>query len=1489
MRWYLETTDGEKRFWDARFDDATVTVTTGFIDGETEVETFEFDDFDAAIAGIREQVGPLFAEGFDQRVPPEERYAPHPRIARFWSEELLEEWKAMGVTEGEPTNYRDLVAEYLATELPPELDQFLQWRSTHNFGYCNYGEWRIWDVDRWAPTPENGNLFEQLVLMDQENYLGTAMMEHLAGWVFLGTAGNGDSYFAHPNHADPNQAEVIFFNHETASPDFTLSDSIASLAWANHCYEQLESEDFDHDQFIEDFELLENRVTLPWHYGSLEEEAELEPEYEAKSRGVFYFYRATWIDYLLKQNGVVEVEDIGDLFYTDIHAGLKFEDALGSHYLTSTPLTALYWLWRLFWFDKPELNTCLDTVAEHPSPIVRDCVALIREFQDGRKSLGKIEDIFALRQRFLDLDIDPDRAEARAQEEAEAERQAELELAANLEQAHSLIANSDLDEIKEALWDFEHPDVLDVLYEHIAHTSPDDAIWVQRWNFLANQGSSRDGRSYSFENDEVHEVIAHSGALLAPRLGRAGNWRGLPLAASTAGERVLPQLLEALQTQDKYGWGIRAGANGLRALGAAEHAPLLAELAGSLVWEDGDFHGEIERGDALKATVDALGVLGGDAARDTLVGLLQNGPAKVQPRILIALGRLGDDSCVAEVCNWLQSAHSRPALFALSHIGSPAALDAIEQHIGAMVGGIADLAYELGMRQHALPNDDVDWDLAESLTRVIESKKYEDAELHETLAAMLSRHPESETAERLLREYVQHEYAAVRSAAISGLQSLGVDLDLAWYDRPTVDAIWERDGVDGLREAISNPDGVFRHNVLRKAVDEGVADQLADGALALADVYCRFTAYTNGYIQDKHDRTHYLIEALAHVGTEDVDRRLCRMWKGSNAMYAQADTLKYDRDDIQARLQPYVAEVEAELAADAPPEPETLEAEPFTSVAWLFGAGINGMSWAPNGAQLAVAGQGGVKFFDRDGVCTTDVAACRGGWVYDADYSPNGAVVAAGAHAGHLWLIDASTGEQVAKLQGHGGVPDGVRKVRFSPSGDQLATVSDDESLRIWDVAQCLCTAVWNDPADVNTVDWIDEETLVIGTDRMIRLMKSDGTEIANKSCAGIAEVRVHHERQRIYVGNAHDQIRVFTLDLEPKEDEHLPCGAVARIRFVDGGLIAASWEGENAGVSFVPFDGEPVHWPGYHAATFGLDLDPQTGQVFAGGSGGTINRWTTAGELAESDAVFHTDELASIRFCGDEVVTSSDDRSVIRWTKDGAAIARYTAETRLCDAVVAGEHVFVTGSDYSACLTLDGEEVWTATPARSEHLCLTDNALIVASYNQLLWLDRATGEVLHETESFADSFIFRWAELDGNRLAVAGYDDECFYIWDTEKRELIETWTLPASEKGGVCHIGLSGNRLFVARWDKSIVVLDTTSGAVLKRAMLSGTRYPIAASEGRLYATAGGNVEVYDSDTFEHVATVEVGTGLEEISVSPQQTVFFGAESGEIFSLQE
>ncbi|MEZ4458774.1 MAG: SMI1/KNR4 family protein [bacterium] len=472
MRWYMTKGDS---WWMATFDDeGGVEVTTH--DGAP--ESLDFSSQDDAMTAIRERVVSLLAQGYKETTHPDDKYLPDPTVDAWYHTEFFD---LLGAAKRAQS--RGMVARLeadLNCTFPPDVRRFLEFRDTHNFGYTNFAEWRIWDADLDLPDMGVSNRFEQLILLDQQNYLGTAMSEAFMSAVFLGTAGNGDSYFA-TQAEDEDDFEILYWNHETAQPEFAIADRISTFAFANHLLNQVEEFDIE-----EEMGLIEERAHLSWHYSSIEEESGIEPTYNRRGNAMYYFWRANWINYLLRNNQVVKVAGIPDYFIAQIHQGLTWEDVLKFHHIRQTPATQYYWLWRLFWFNKPELAQMLELAANAPSPLVRDCGALIAELQNGRKQLGTIQDIHALREQFLALDLDPDPARV-AQREAEklaAERAAEEAHQSALDDVHALTKSASRQELIDAAWTrVENLEAVEVIYDHLK-THEDIAWGMRRVDFL---------------------------------------------------------------------------------------------------------------------------------------------------------------------------------------------------------------------------------------------------------------------------------------------------------------------------------------------------------------------------------------------------------------------------------------------------------------------------------------------------------------------------------------------------------------------------------------------------------------------------------------------------------------------------------------------------------------------------------------------------------------------------------------------------------------------------------------------------------------------------------------------------------------------------------------------------------------------------------------------------------------------------------------------
>ncbi|MBN1539595.1 MAG: WD40 repeat domain-containing protein [Candidatus Thermoplasmatota archaeon] len=145
--------------------------------------------------------------------------------------------------------------------------------------------------------------------------------------------------------------------------------------------------------------------------------------------------------------------------------------------------------------------------------------------------------------------------------------------------------------------------------------------------------------------------------------------------------------------------------------------------------------------------------------------------------------------------------------------------------------------------------------------------------------------------------------------------------------------------------------------------------------------------------------------------------------------------------------------------------------------------------FSPDGKLLAVGGDGlVVVVFDTGTWDRKYELTGHTGSILALDYSPDSRYLASGSgtdkvipqNAGEnqtrIW--DMETGRQVKVLGGH---RDGVLAVKWSNSGDRLATGSDDRTLRVWDMpsgTELLNTS--GHTSGILDVDWTPDDQLIV-------------------------------------------------------------------------------------------------------------------------------------------------------------------------------------------------------------------------------------------------------------------------------------------------------------------------------------------------------------------------------------------------------------------------
>lgn len=109
---------------------------------------------------------------------------------------------------------------------------------------------------------------------------------------------------------------------------------------------------------------------------------------------------------------------------------------------------------------------------------------------------------------------------------------------------------------------------------------------------------------------------------------------------------------------------------------------------------------------------------------------------------------------------------------------------------------------------------------------------------------------------------------------------------------------------------------------------------------------------------------------------------------------------------------------------------------------------VNQAAYSPDGRLLAVASSIGVYLYNAETLEEVRFIEADA-WVSSVAFSPDGRTLASGSDDNTVRLWDVASGNLLRTLEGH---TDWVRSVAFSPDGRTLASGSSDDTVRMWGV-----------------------------------------------------------------------------------------------------------------------------------------------------------------------------------------------------------------------------------------------------------------------------------------------------------------------------------------------------------------------------------------------------------------------------------------------------
>ncbi|QIR36511.1 ribosome assembly protein 4 [Tolypothrix sp. PCC 7910] len=453
--------------------------------------------------------------------------------------------------------------------------------------------------------------------------------------------------------------------------------------------------------------------------------------------------------------------------------------------------------------------------------------------------------------------------------------------------------------------------------------------------------------------------------------------------------------------------------------------------------------------------------------------------------------------------------------------------------------------------------------------------------------------------------------------------------------------------------------------------------------------------------------------------------------------------------------------------------------------------------------------------------------------VYSVAFSRDGQRLASSSDDNTIKIWDIATGKAIATLTGHSS---SVRSVAFSPDGQKLASGSLDKTITIWDIAtgKAIATLTGHSSSVISVAFSPDGQKLASGSfDNTIKIWDiATGKAIATLTghSSSVRSVAFSPDGQKLASGSFDNTIKIW--DIATGKAIATLTGHSSSVRSVafspDGQKLASGSFDNTIKIWDIATGKAIATLTGHSSSVRSVAFSPDGQKLASGSDGNTIKIWDIATGKAIATLTGHSREVNSVAFSpdGQKLASGSGDQTIKIWDiPTGKAIATLTGhsiEVRSIAFSPDGQRLASGSSDQTIKIwdIATGKAIATLTGhsswVRSIAFSPDGQRLASGSSDQTIKIwDIATGKAIATLTEHSSEVISVAFSPDGQKLA-SGSLDNTIKIWDIATGKAIATLT---GHSSSVISVAFSpdGQKLASGSVDNTITIWDIATGKAI------------------------------------------------------------------------